>query len=176
MTPIQPRKRIKWIVLLLAIVGLASCVCGAGIIYVRDLPLQLHASTTLQAVEALADHLPLPPDAVLLDRKDTTEGHDTPGCWLVSTYRWYGTNDLTLDQVLSFYDHTLDRSFWQPDLFDSHGHAFSHGQEDLFLDIDDHYPVPPNIDLRHAAQHVKTVFIVTLVRRLDPDTPRSLCT
>lgn len=87
------------------------------------------SSKAEERLESMVKRLLTPPGAVLVKRVNASMGGQIPECQGNMIQAFYGTDDLSFQQVMSFYATSLQAQGWHLDAADNHGQTFSIGDE-----------------------------------------------
>lgn len=119
-------------------------------------------------LQSALQSLPTIPDAVVIKYWKGTSGGSEQGCGALVVEELIGTNDLSLPQVLNYYDTSLPAKGWKADVANKRGQSF-HQEDEFYFAVSDLYDSShvAGAGVVEAKSKFKTVFLLELSTPLN---------
>ncbi len=118
-------------------------------------------------LEAMLEHLPIPPGSILVKRIDLSTGGQMPDCEGYEILALYGTNEMSFAEMLDFYSTKMEALGWHPRLADAKGRSFDMGEE-FYVGVSDQYLVSGVgvTAVNEAKSRFRTPYLLELITSL----------
>lgn len=156
-----------WFSTLLICIVLSACIS----------PFETRAHERLDKLNSVLSELPVISGSELLEKQENVVRSHVPRCATAEILQVFGTNDLTLQEVIEQYTSALDPNTWQLYRSDTTSASFR-GNERINLGISDNYRWLPalNSTVQREEGKFKTFFLLSLNVFVDPDMTVEECT
>lgn len=139
-------------------------------------PFEVRANTRLQELREISSQIPKLEESDLLTTQEGIARSHIPQCATVHVYKLYGTNALTLEEVIVSYREPLVDTGWLLRNFDKTGAGLL--KDGVYLEVSDLYRWEPSLNeiVQHSRARYKTLYWVTLNAFVLPDVSPDDCT
>lgn len=135
------------------------------------------ANERLKQLESLLDTIPVVTDSKLIKHDERIVRSHVPKCGRVQIWQLFGTNAMTFQEVLDYYEAHVDQNTWQIERVDENGASFTESKN-INLGISQNLNWPSSFmqDVQSEQTKFKTLFLISLGGFIDPSMSVEQCT